>query len=73
MKWKDIHKQYPNQFFLLRNIVEEKLSDLKSRIIERSVFEVYDNRYRFCINSSRHKYCNIQLSKASNYKMLFDI
>jgi hypothetical protein len=43
MKWKDIHKQYPDQFVLLGNIVEEKLSGLKSRIIEGSVFEVFDN------------------------------
>ncbi len=43
MKWKDIHKQYPNQFILLGNIIEEKILDVKSRIVEGSVLEVCSN------------------------------
>jgi uncharacterized NAD(P)/FAD-binding protein YdhS len=43
MKWQDIHKQYPNQFVLLGDIVEEKVSDFKSKIIEGTVIEVFDN------------------------------
>jgi len=43
MKWQDIHKQYPNQFVLLGDIVEEKVSNFKSKIIEGTVIEVFDN------------------------------
>ena len=43
MKWKDIHKLYPNRFVLLGNIVEEKISEFKSKIIEGTVIEVFDN------------------------------
>ena len=43
MKWTDIHKQYPNRFVLLGNIVEEKISNIKTRIIEGTVIDVFDN------------------------------
>ena len=43
MKWKNIHEQYPDRFVLLGNVVEEKISDFKSRIIEGTIIEVCDN------------------------------
>ena len=43
MKWKDIHKRYPNRFILLGNIVEEKISEFKSKVIEGTVIGVFDD------------------------------
>ncbi|NQZ11036.1 MAG: hypothetical protein HRT35_28110 [Algicola sp.] len=43
MKWADIHKQYPNRFVLLGNIIEEKISEFKSKIVSGTVIEVFEN------------------------------
>lgn len=43
MKWADIHKQYPNRFVLLGNIVEEKISEFKSIVIAGTVIDVFDS------------------------------
>ena len=43
MKWKDIHRQYPNRFVLLGNLVEEKISDFEIRIVEGTIIDVFDN------------------------------
>jgi hypothetical protein len=43
MKWTDIHKQYPNRFVLLGNIVEEKISEFKSKVVSGTVIEVFEN------------------------------
>ena len=43
MKWSDIHKKYPNQFVLLGDIVEEKISDFKSKVIAGTVLGVFND------------------------------
>lgn len=43
MKWADIKKQYPNQFILIGEIVEERISDNQSKIIDAKVLEIRDN------------------------------
>ncbi len=39
MKWSDIKKQYPDSFILLGNLVEERVSDNKSRLLEGTVIQ----------------------------------
>lgn len=43
MKWSEIRKQYPDKFVLLSDIVEERISDTKFKIIEGSVLKTTDN------------------------------
>lgn len=43
MKWTDIRQQHPEKFILLGDLVEEKISDTKSRIIAGSILKVSDN------------------------------
>lgn len=43
MRWQDIHRQYPNKFVLLGNVVEEKISEFKSKVVEATVLAVFDN------------------------------
>ena len=43
MKWIDIRRQYPNQFVLLGNLVEEKISETKYKIIEGTILQVGDD------------------------------
>ncbi|MCP4350547.1 MAG: hypothetical protein GY795_34195 [Desulfobacterales bacterium] len=43
MKWSEIKKQYPNKFILIGDIVEERISENQSEIIEAKVLEVSDN------------------------------
>ena len=43
MKWADIKKQYPNQFILIGDIIEEHISASQSKIIEANVLEIRDN------------------------------
>ena len=42
MKWADIKKQYPNKFILIGDIVEEKISNNQSKIIDAKVLETRD-------------------------------
>ncbi len=39
MKWSEIKKKHPNSFILLGNIVEEQISENKSRLIEGSIIK----------------------------------
>ena len=43
MKWSEIRSQYPNKFILLGDIVEEKISETKYRIMEGNILEVSDD------------------------------
>jgi hypothetical protein len=43
MKWSEIRQQYPDKFVLLSDIVEEKLSETKFKIIEGHVLKATDN------------------------------
>lgn len=43
MKWIEIKNKYPNKFILLGDIIEEKISERKYRIIEGKVLKVSDN------------------------------
>lgn len=43
MKWSAIKRQYPNKFILIGDIIEEKISDNKSKILEGKVLEIRDN------------------------------
>ena len=42
MKWSEIKKQYPNKFLLIGDIVEERISDTQSKILEAKVLEIRD-------------------------------
>ncbi len=43
MKWAEIKKQYPHKFLLIGDIVEERISEHQSKIIEAKVLEIRDN------------------------------
>ncbi len=43
MKWTDIQKKYPNKFILLGDIIEEKISNTRFKIIEGNVIEASDD------------------------------
>lgn len=43
MKWSAIKRQYPNKFILIGDIIEGKISDNKSKILEGKVLEIRDN------------------------------
>ena len=43
MKWSEIRRQYPDKFILLGDIVEEKISDTKYRIIAGNILKVSDD------------------------------
>lgn len=43
MKWADIRRQYPNKFILLGDIVEEKITDTKFKILEGRIIKVSDD------------------------------
>ncbi|MBU0700062.1 hypothetical protein KKE26_02005 [bacterium] len=43
MQWLEIRKQYPNKFVLIGEIVEEKMSETQSKILEGTVLKISDN------------------------------
>lgn len=43
MKWSEIRQQYPNKFILIGDIVEERISETKSRILEGRILKVSEN------------------------------
>lgn len=43
MKWADIKKQYPNKFILIGDIVEERISENQSKVIDATVLETRDS------------------------------
>jgi hypothetical protein len=43
MKWLEIRRQYPDKFILLSDIVEEKITDTKFRILEGRIIKVSDD------------------------------
>ena len=43
MKWKEIRKQYPDQFILLGDLVEEQISPTRSKINEGEILKVSEN------------------------------
>ena len=43
MQWSEIRKQYPSKFVLLGEIVEEKMSETQSKILEGTVLKISDN------------------------------
>jgi len=43
MKWTEIRNQHPDQFILLGDIVEEKISDTKSKILAGKVLKASDD------------------------------
>ena len=40
MKWSEIKKQHPDSFILLKSIIEEKISENKSRLLEGTIVEI---------------------------------
>ena len=40
MKWMEMRRQYPDKFILLGDIVEEKITDTKFRILEGRIIQV---------------------------------
>ena len=57
MKWQDIHQKYPNQFVLLGNIVEEKISDFKTKVVAGTVLGVFNDgkAVRSAYREHKHK------------------
>lgn len=43
MKWSDIRQKHPNKYILIGDIVEEKISENRFRIIEGSILEVSED------------------------------
>ena len=43
MKWLEIKKKYPDKFILIGNIVEQKISETQSRILEGKILRVSDS------------------------------
>jgi len=43
MQWSEIRKQYSGKFVLLGEIVEEKMSETQSKILEGTVLKISDN------------------------------
>ncbi|HLC15225.1 MAG TPA: hypothetical protein VJL89_03245 [Thermodesulfovibrionia bacterium] len=43
MKWPEIRSKYPDKFILVGDIIEEKISERKYRILEGKVLKVSDN------------------------------
>jgi len=43
MNWQDIKTQYPNQFILLGNLVEKRLSESKTQILAGEILLVSDD------------------------------
>ncbi len=43
MKWTEIKREHPDKFILIGDIVEERISEGQSEIIEAKVLEISDN------------------------------
>jgi hypothetical protein len=43
VKWSEMRKKYPNKFILIGDIIEEKISETKYRIMEGKIIEVKRN------------------------------
>ncbi len=43
MKWADIKKQYPNKFILIGDIVEERISENQTKVVDARVLETHDS------------------------------
>jgi hypothetical protein len=43
MKWSEIRKQYPDKFILLGDLVEEKISERKFKVVKGKVLKVSDD------------------------------
>jgi len=43
MKWSEIRSQHPDKFILIGDIVEERISGSKSKILEGNILEVSDD------------------------------
>ena len=43
MKWSEMRKKYPDKFILIGDLVEEKISESQSKIIEGEILKVSDD------------------------------
>lgn len=43
MKWSEIRSQHPDKFILIGDIVEERISESKSKILEGNILEISDD------------------------------
>ncbi len=43
MKWSEMRKKYPDKFILIGDLVEEKISQTQSKIIEGEILKVSDD------------------------------
>ena len=43
MKWEEIRQKHPNQFILIGDIVEERISENKYKILEGKILKVCDD------------------------------
>ena len=43
MKWIDIKSRHPNQFILIGNLIEEKISESKIQIVDGEILQVSDD------------------------------
>jgi len=61
MKWSEIRSQHPDKFILIGDIVEERISGSKSKILEGNILEVTDDgkAIRKAYRTFRDKGCNV--------------
>ena len=43
MKWSEMRKKYPDKFILIGDLVEEKISETQSKIIEGKILKISDD------------------------------
>ncbi len=43
MKWSEIRNRYPNKFILIGDLIEESISETKSRVLEGNILKVSEN------------------------------
>lgn len=65
MQWIDIKNQYPNQFILIGNLIEEKISTSKTKIVAGDVLQVS--------NDPKVIRDHYQMSKNSGQNVLFTL
>lgn len=55
MKWIEIRQKYPNKFILIGDVVEEKISENKFRVLEGTIIEVSDDGKKIIKLYREHK------------------
>jgi len=55
MKWTEIRQKYPDKFILIGDVVEEKISETKYRILEGNILRVSDDGMEIRKAYQQHK------------------